>query len=171
LARRPLGSTTGVGLTEGRKDAVKWKLLAKMFAGETNTCNPAVHCTRESALRLGARACVRLGRRPIARMPILSALFCVCPPPTRTGWVFTLIVSAIISGALFAWGTYAPNLNSASAQNQLAVSMARGMEEVRWRPGAAATGAAWEAAGRQGFGSCERPHALTPNPGDQHPNL
>jgi len=46
-----VGSTTGVGLTEGRRDAVKWRLLAKMFAG----------------------------------------------------WVFTLVIGAVISAALFAW--------------------------------------------------------------------
>lgn len=73
-----VGSTTGVGLTEGRKDSVKWKLLAKMFAG----------------------------------------------------WVFTLVVGAAISAVLFAWGTYAPNLNSATAKNQLTASMAQGMSEM-----------------------------------------
>uniref|UniRef100_A0A383WA46 Phosphate transporter n=1 Tax=Tetradesmus obliquus TaxID=3088 RepID=A0A383WA46_TETOB len=52
-----VGSTTGVGLAEGRKGAVKWSQLLKMFAG----------------------------------------------------WVFTLIIGGIISAAIFAWGTFAPN--------------------------------------------------------------
>jgi hypothetical protein len=47
----------GVGLAEGRKGAVKWSQLLKMFAG----------------------------------------------------WVFTLVVGGLISGAIFAWGTFAPN--------------------------------------------------------------
>jgi sodium-dependent phosphate transporter len=47
----------GVGLAEGRKGAVKWSQLCKMFAG----------------------------------------------------WVFTLVVGGIISAAIFAWGTFAPN--------------------------------------------------------------
>ncbi|GBF90572.1 sodium phosphate symporter [Raphidocelis subcapitata] len=73
-----VGSTTGVGLSEGRRDAVKWGLLLKMFAG----------------------------------------------------WVFTLFVGAIISGVLFAWGTYAPNISGAAEQNRLAASMAKGMTEM-----------------------------------------
>lgn len=67
-----VGSTTGVGLAEGRRDSVKWTLLMKMFAG----------------------------------------------------WVFTLIIGAAISAALFAWGTFAPNIGSAAAQNEMAASMA-----------------------------------------------
>ena len=67
-----VGSTTGVGLAEGRKGAVKWTTLAKMFAG----------------------------------------------------WVFTLIVGAVISATMFAAGTYTPSKPGGAMNNEYQVGVA-----------------------------------------------
>lgn len=48
-----VGSTTGVGLAEGRKGAVKWTLLAKMFAGAGGALLRAlVHVRAPAQLRM-----------------------------------------------------------------------------------------------------------------------